>query len=66
MPACGEMQIGVAKRGFENAKRATLVQTLTDNGASRPELHFGGSIGSFSWIWILTLKTNRRPSIAPI
>ncbi len=66
MPGCGEMQTGVAKRGFENAKRATLVETLTDNGASRPEFSFGGYIGSFSWIWIRTLKTNRRPSIAPI
>ena len=31
MPGCGEMQTGVANRGFENAKRATLVETLLDN-----------------------------------
>ena len=47
MPPCGEMQIGVVNRGFESAKRATLVETLTDNGTSRPEFHFGESIGSF-------------------
>jgi two-component system LytT family sensor kinase len=41
------MQTGVVKRGFENAKQATLVKTVTDNGMSRPESHFGGFIGSF-------------------
>jgi hypothetical protein len=41
------MQTGVAKRGFENAKRDTLVETLTDNGVPCPECHYGGSIGSF-------------------
>jgi len=69
MPGCGEMQTGVAKRGFENAKRATLVETLMDNGVPRPECNFGGFTGSFSWILtlnILTLNTNRGPAIAPI
>jgi hypothetical protein len=47
MPACGEMQTGVVKRGFENAKRATLVKILMDNEASRPKFPFGGSIDSF-------------------
>ena len=47
MPACGEMQTGVVNRGLESAKGATLVETLTDNGTSRPELHFGESTWSF-------------------
>jgi hypothetical protein len=37
MPGCGEVQTGVVKHGFENAKRATLVETLMDNGVPRPE-----------------------------
>ncbi len=41
------MQSGVANRGFENAERATLMETLMDNGAPRPACNFGGSIGSF-------------------
>jgi hypothetical protein len=42
MPTCGEMPTGVVKRGFEGAKRATLVETWTDNAASRPEFCRGG------------------------
>jgi hypothetical protein len=41
------MQTGVVKHGFENAKRATLVETLTGSGVPGPEFHFGGSTGSF-------------------
>jgi hypothetical protein len=47
VPECGEMQIGVAKRGSENAKRGTLVKILMDNEASRPEFPIDGSIGPF-------------------